>query len=68
MVYDRQQGDMVDSCRETYEEVQGKEGRRVHRQHERNIKCRPTQLEVVNNLSEHTKIFPLNPRHVYKGR
>lgn len=48
---------MVDSYRETYEAVQGKEGRRVHRQHERNIKCIPTQLEVVNNLSEYTKIF-----------
>lgn len=50
---------MVDSCRETHEEVQGKEGARVQRQHEGNIKCRPTQLEVIHNLSEYTEIFPL---------
>lgn len=66
MVYDRQQGAMVDSCRETNEEVQGKEGRRVHRQHEGNIKCRPTQLEVIHNLSGYTEIFPLKPRPAEK--
>lgn len=68
MVCDRQDGDLLDSCRATYEEVQGKEGRRAHRQHEGNIKCRPTQLDVIHNLSEYTKIFPLKPRRADKWR